>query len=130
MVTLKQLIKASTGGLWFVTDARTKGIIVTRADTLSQPLLVSQRSPLQFSGANALVDGQTTATLFDHTMTPIEQANNLPLTVRSDSSYSGSIPYTNLLSGQQGVLLISSMPHTENLNTESGQVILTGVLLN
>lgn len=129
-VTLKQLIQPNASGLWFVTDARTKGIIVTQANTLNRPLLASQNSPLQFSGANALVDGQTSATLFDHTMTPVEQASNRPVTVHSDSSYSGSLPYTNLLSGQQGVLLISSMPHSENLNTESGQVILTGVLLN
>lgn len=130
VVTLKQLVQNNASGLWFVTDARTKGIIITRAGTLNQALPSPQSSPLQFGGANALVDGQTTATLFDHTMTPIDQAANVPVTVRADSSYSGSIAYTNLLSGQQGILLISSLPRTANLNKESGQILLTGVILN
>ncbi|HEY3993288.1 MAG TPA: hypothetical protein VGM01_10460 [Ktedonobacteraceae bacterium] len=130
VVTLKQLLQNNATGLWFVTDARTKGMIVTRAGTLNQALPSPQSSPLQFSGANALIDGQTNATLFDHTMTPISQATNVPLTVRSDSSFSGSLAYTNVLSGQQGILLISSMPKTNNLNKESGQMLLTGIILN
>ncbi len=131
MVTLKQLIQPNhASGLWFVTDARTKGMIITRTGTLNQPLPSPQTSPLQFGGANALVDGQTTATLFDHTMTPVNQVVNIPVTVHSDSSYSGSIPYANLVSGQQGILLISSMPGPANLNKESGQMLLAGILLN
>lgn len=130
MVTLKQLIQPGPNGLWFVTDARTKGMVVTRTGTLNQALPSPQVSPLQFGGANALVDGQTTATLFDHTMTPVDQATNVPVTVHADSSYSGSIPYTNLVSGQQAILLISSMPKPENLNKEAGQVLLTSVILN
>lgn len=130
VVTLKQLIQNNTGGLWFVTDARTRGIIVTHVGTLNQPLPSPQTSPLQFGGANVLIDGKTTATLFDHTMTPISQASNIPVTVHPDSSYSGSIPYSNLASGQQAILLISSMPQDENLNKESGQMLLTGVILN
>lgn len=130
LVTLKQLIQPGANGLWFVTDARTKGLTVTRADALDQPLPSLQSSPLRFGGTNALVDGQTTATLFDHTMTPVKQATSVPVTVHADSSYFGSLSYTNLLSGQQGILLISSMPKTENLNKESGQMLLTGVILN
>lgn len=130
VVTLKQLIQKNASGLWFVTDARTKGMIITRSGTLNQAMPSPQTSPLQFSGANALIDGQTTATLFDHTMTPVADATNVPVTVHSDSSYNGSIPYANLISGQQGVLLISSMPTNENLNKESGQMLLTGIVLN
>ena len=130
VVTLKQLLQSNATGLWFVTDARTKGMIITRAGTLNQALPSSQSSPLQFSGANALIDGQTTATLFDHTMTPVSGASTIPLTVKSDGTYSGSLPYSNLLSGQQGILLISSMPQTQNLNKESGQMLLTGIILN
>ncbi|HEX7735545.1 MAG TPA: hypothetical protein VF458_11810, partial [Ktedonobacteraceae bacterium] len=121
VVTLKQLIQKNAGGLWFVTDARTKGMIVTRAGTLNQALPSPQTSPLRFGGANALIDGQTTATLFDHTMTPVSGATSVPVTVHTDSSYTGSISYANLVSGQQGVLLISSMPTVDNLNKESGQ---------
>ncbi len=129
VVTLKQLIQRDSAGLWFVTDARTRGMLLTRPGTLSQPLAVSQSSPIHFSGASALIDGQTTATLFDHTMAPIGQATDVPLRVHQDSSYAGTLSYTNLASGQQGVLLIESMPKTENFACESGQVLLTGVIL-
>lgn len=130
VVTLKQLIESDSTDLWFVTDARTRGMLISRAGTLDQPLPTTLHSPLQFSGANALVDGQTTATLFDHTMTPVSRAINVPLTVHPDSSYSGKISYVNLTGGQQGVLLIKSLPRPGNLNKESGQMLLTGVILN
>jgi hypothetical protein len=130
VVTLKQLIESDSAGLWFVTDARTRGMLISRFGTLDQPLPTTLHSPLQFSGANALVDGQTTATLFDHTMTPVSRAINIPLTVHPDSSYSGTILYANLTGGQQGVLLIKSLPRPGNLNKESGQMLLTGVILN
>jgi len=129
VVTLKQLVRRDSGGLWFVTDARTRGMLLTNPGTLDQPLAVSQSSPIHFSGANALIDGQTTATLFDHTMAPISQAANIPLQVHQDSSYTGTLSYTNLANGQQGVLLIESMPKAENFASESGQMLLTGVLL-
>lgn len=130
VITLKQLVQANNTGLWFVTDARTKGMIITREGTLDQPLPSPQSSPLRFSGANALVDGLTTATLFDHTMTRVSQASNIPVTVHQDSSYTGSLPYANLVSGQQGILLITSMPRQQNLNKESGQILLTSLILN
>lgn len=130
VVTLKQLIQSDSAGLWFVTDARTRGMLLTDPGTLNQPLAAAQSSPIHFSGANALVDGQTTATLFDHTMTPIEQATNVPLEVHQDSSYTGTITYANLTPGQQGVLLIKSLPKTQNLNKENGQMLLSSVILN
>lgn len=129
VVTLKQLVASGTDGLWFVTDARTRGITITRAGTLNEPLPSPQVSPLRFGGAGALIDGHTTATLFDHTMAPVNKAVNMPVTVHADSSYSGSLPYHNLSAGQQGVLLISSLPETKNLKQEAGQVLLAGVLL-
>lgn len=128
-VTLKQLIRPDSTGLWFVTDARTRGMLLTNPGTLAQPLAVSQNSPIHFSGASALIDGQTTATLFDHTMAPISQAANVPLQVRRDSSYAGTLSYASLASGQQGVLLIESMPKAENFAYESGQMLLTGIIL-
>lgn len=129
VVTLKQLIQRDSAGLWFVTDARTRGMLLTNPGTLDQSLAVAQSSPIRFSGANALLDGQTTATLFDHTMAPISQAANVPLQVHQDSSYAGTLSYTNLASGQQGVLLIQSMPKAENFACESGQMLLSGVIL-
>lgn len=130
VVTLKQLIQTNGSGLWFVTDARTRGMLLTSPGSLDQPWQPSVSSPIHFSGANALIDGHTTATLFDHTMTPVSQATNVPLTVHRDSSYSGTLAYANLAPGQQGVLLIQSMPQTQNLGKESGQMLLTGVILN
>jgi hypothetical protein len=129
VVTLKQLVRHDSAGLWFVTDARTRGMLLTNPGTLNQPLTITQRSPIHFSGASALLDGQTTATLFDHTLAPLSQATDVPLQVHPDSSYSGTLSYANLASGQQGVLLIKSMPKTENFASESGQMLLTGVLL-
>lgn len=130
VVTLKQLVQTNGAGLWFVTDARTKGMLLTSPGTLDQPWQPSVNSPMHFSGANALIDGHTTATLFDHTMTPVSQATNVPLTVHRDSSYSGTLTYANLAKGQQGLLFIQSMPQPQNLGKESGQMLLTGVILN
>jgi hypothetical protein len=129
-VTLRQLVQQSSAGLWFVIDARTKGMLVAQSGTLNAPLTVSSKSPLRFSGANALVDGITTATLFDHTMTPVSQANAVPLDVHADSSYTGTLSYTNLTHGQQGVLLIESLPRPRNFIKESGQILLSSVILN
>ena len=130
LVTLKQLIQPDSTGLWFVTDARTRGMLLTQPGALDQPLSTSQSSPIHFGGANALIDGQTSATLFDHTMTPVDHATGIPLTVHPDSSYSGTVSYANLASGQQGVLLIESLPKKENFAKESGQILLTGIMLN
>jgi len=130
-VTLKQLIQPNNStGLWFVTDARTRGMLLTQSGTLNQPLASSQSSPIHFSGGNALLDGQTSATLFDHTLTPVSQATNVPLAVHTDSSYNGTLTYAHLEGGQEGVLLVESLPTTANFNKETGQVILMPVLLN
>ena len=130
VVTLKQLIQPDSAGLWFVTDARTRGMLLTNPGTLDQPLATFLHSPIHFSGANALVDGRTTATLFDHTMTPVEQATNVPVQVHQDSSYTGTLTYANLARGQQGVLLIKSLPRTQNLGKEDGQMLLCSAILN
>ena len=129
-VTLKRLIQPDKNGLWFVTDARSPGILLTQSGTLNQPFQPSVTSPIIFSGANVLVDGHTTATLFDHTLTPIEQTTGIPLDVRPDGTYTGSIPYANLISGQQGVLCVQSLPLPQNDQKEAGQIVITGVLLN
>jgi hypothetical protein len=129
-VILKQLIQPGNAGLWFVTDAHTQGLVLTRSGTIDQPFSPSVTSPVHFSGVSALIDGQTTATLFDRTLAPIELANNIPVIVQPDSSYSGTLTYSHLASGQQGVLLIKSLPQPQNYNQESGQILLTSVILN
>jgi hypothetical protein len=129
LVTLKQLPWRHRSRLWFVTDVRSRGIMLTSPGTLDQPLATFQRSPIQLGGASALVDGQASATLFDHTLTPISQASSVALQVERDSRYAGTIRYTNLASGQQGVLLIASVPRARNFSHEAGQLLLRTVIL-
>lgn len=128
-VTLQQIIQPGSQGLWFVTDARTKGMLITRTGTVNEPLPQTMTSPMSFSGANALIDGKTTATLFDHTLTPLKQSTNVPLNVLPDSTYDGTLNYSGLLRGQQGAILIESLPQPENQGKEEGQLVLTSVIL-
>lgn len=128
-VTLRQLVQPGSNGLWFITDARTKGMLLTRAGSTSEPLPSIVSSPVQFSGANALVDGHTTATLFDHTLTPLHGASAVPVSVQPNSVYSGTLTYSGLLRAQQGVILIESLPRAQNQGKEGGQLLLTGVIL-
>lgn len=129
-VTLQRVVQPTGKGLWFVTDARSPGMIVTRAGAMNEPLPQIMTSPIHFSGANALVDGKTTATLFDHTLTPLKKVHNVSLNVQPNSAYSGTLTYSGLVRGQQGVLLVESLPRSENEDHESGQLVLTEVILN
>src|SRR5579863_6951632 len=121
-VTLERLIQASSSGLWFVVGAQTHDITLEQPGT-SHPL----QSPAAIKGTGALADGQTTAALFDHTLTPLTLYNNPTLTVDSQGNYSGTLDYTNNLQNQQGVLLIESLPPYQS--SETGQVFLTKVIL-
>lgn len=129
-VMLKRLIQPDKAGLWFVTSAHTRGLVLTRAGTTNQPFQTSVSSPIHFSGVSALIDGQTTATLFDHTLTPIAGSSNVPVTVQQDSSYSGTLTYHSPGGGQQGVILLQSLPLPQNYKQETEQVLLTSVILN
>lgn len=128
-VTLRRLIQPDNNGLWFVTDARTRGMQLTRAGSTSEPFPQTTDSPIHFSGANALIDGHTSATLFDHTLTPVPQATSVPVSVQPDSTCSGTLTYPGGLRGQQGVILIESLPQTKNQEKEPGQLVLTSVIL-
>lgn len=129
LVTLRQLVQPGSTGLWFVTDARTRGMLLTNPGTLDQPLSTSLSSPIHFSGANVLIDGKSSASLFDHTLAPVNHATNVPMTVHPDSSYTGTLTYANLASGQQGIILIESLPTSQNQAKESGQILLRGIIL-
>lgn len=129
-VTLKRLIQPDSAGLWFVTEAHTAGLIVTQPGTVNTPFQPVVTSPARFSGVNALIDGDTSATLFDHTLTPILQANGTPLLVQSNSVYAGQLHYASITRGQQGVLLIESLPKPRNNTKETGQILLMGITLN
>lgn len=129
-VTLHRIIQPASKGLWFVTDARTRGMILSRAGTINEPLQQAVTSPFHFSGANALIDGKTTATLFDHTLTPLKRATNVLLNVQPNSTYTGTLSYSGLIKGQQGVLLVESLPQDNNQDKEAGQMLLTSIILN
>ena len=128
-VTLRQLVQPGSNGLWFVTDARTKGLLLTRAGSTSEPLPPIVSSPVQFSGADALIDGHTSATLFDHTLTPLHDAAAVPVSVQPDSEYAGTLTYATTLHNQQGVLLVESLPQAQNQDKEEGRLLLAGVIL-
>lgn len=134
-VTLSRLVQHDNKGLWFVVAAHSQGITLglngqspttLPASNAPQPLAPS---PLTLTGTSALADGQTSATLFDHTLTPISSAMNVPLLVNADGTFSSSLPYTTPVAGQQGLLLITSLPQAANPAVEQGQLLLVPVLL-
>ena len=121
-VTLKRLVQQNKTGLWFVTAAQTSGINLTQP----QPSSVVT-SPTTIRGAGALTDGQTTATLFDHTLTPLSLLNNPTLNVATNGAYTGMLYYTNSVQNQPGLLLVQSVPPSGS--NEMGQLLLTRVIL-
>lgn len=121
-VTLERLVQHNTAGLWFVTAASSSGI------ALSQPQAGNTiTSPTTLKGSGGLADGQTTVTLFDHTLTPLSQLNNPTLNVDTGGLITGTTFYTNNAHNQQGLLLIQSLPPAAS--TETGQLVLVKVLL-
>jgi hypothetical protein len=140
-VTLEKLVQQDSKGLWFVVAAHTQGITaglngqdMTALPQQNIPLLSSQpQTPLQLPialrGTGALADGQTSATLFDHTLSPASSASSVALQVNSDGTYSGSLSYPTLVPGQEGVLLIESLPQSANYSIERGQILVVPVLL-
>jgi hypothetical protein len=139
-VTLEKLEQQDSKGLWFVVAAHTQGITaglngqdmtaLPQQDTTqsSQPQKPIP-SPITLQGSGALTDGQASATLFDHTLSPIASASNVSLQVNSDGTYSGSLSYTTPVPGQEGVLLIQSLPQAANDVVEQGQVLVVPMLL-
>ena len=119
-VTLSHLIQQTNNGLWFVTAAHTSGLSLNQLPT-------TITSPLTLRGLGALADGQTTATLFDHTLSPMAIGSSNVLTVDTNGSVAGSVTFTNSNTGQPGLLLIQSLPPSGS--TEMGQVLLTSVII-
>lgn len=121
-VTLERLVQHNNTGLWFVTSATSSGM------TLAQPQNgTSISSPVTIKGTGGLADGQTTATLFDHTYTPLSLLNNPTLSADSTGTFNGMLFYSNNAPHQEGLLLIQSSPPTGS--TEMGQLVLIKVLI-
>src|SRR5579884_1133307 len=121
IVTLQRLIQHDRQGLWFVTAAQTQGITLDTSH-FNAPTA----SPISLRGSGALPDGQLSATLFDHTLSPLPETNILPFSVDASGHYSGTLSYPATLANQQALLLIQSPPAGSQ---ETGQVLFTGVLL-
>ena len=134
-VTLQRLLQHNSKGLWFVVAAHTEGITLGLAgqEATTSPQDISAQimlhSPISLSGTSVLSDGSTSATLFDHTLTPIVGATNIPLQVSADGTYSGSLAYSGIIPDEQGLLLIESQPLAANNAVENGQLLLAPVLL-
>jgi hypothetical protein len=148
-VTLARLVQQDSKGLWFVVAAHTQGITLgldgqdrtalpqhtsgaTPDSIATQPAPAAQQplaqSPMTLQGTGALADGQTSVTLFDHTLSPIASASNVSLQANTDGTYSGTLPYTTS-PGQEGLLLVLSLPLAANDAVEQGQILLVPVLL-
>lgn len=123
-VTLKRLVQNDNKGLWFVIAAKTAGISLDQTH-FDMPVT----SPLRLQGTGALVDGQKTIQLFDHTLSPISTVADAQLQVNSDGTYTCALSYTNIAHDQQGLLLIQSLPLQANYSVEPGQLLLVGVIL-
>ncbi|MDQ2715263.1 MAG: hypothetical protein M3Z08_10180 [Chloroflexota bacterium] len=121
-VSLSRLIQRDTTGLWFVTDARSAGIGLDQAH-----LLPPISSPLVFAGTGMLPDGQATAILFDHTLTPLPTLNSAALNIDTNGTFTGALPYANIAPDQQGLLLVQTLPAKNT--TEMGRVLLASVML-
>jgi hypothetical protein len=134
-VTLQLLLQHDNKGLWFVVAAHTTGITLgldgQKRTTLPQDISTQTilHSPIQLSGTSVLADGATSATLFDHTLTVIASATNIPLQVKADGTFIRSLNYSSIIPDQQGLLLIQSVPLAGNNQVENGQLLLIPVLL-
>lgn len=134
-VILQRLLQHDSKGLWFVVAAHTGGITLglagqkptTPPQDISAQIML--HSPISLSGTSVLSDGSTSATLFDHTLTPITGATNIPLQVSADGTYTGSLACSGIIPNQQGLLLIASQPLATNNAVENGQLLLVPVLL-
>jgi hypothetical protein len=122
-VALQRLIEPGADGLWFVTQAQTAGITLDQA-RLQAPIA----SPATIQGTITPVPGETTVTLFDHTLTPIPLLNSPTVAIQSNGAFRASFTFTNNVPDQPGLLLIEH-PAPAN-SSAAGQLLLSSVLLN
>lgn len=121
-VTLQRLVQHNNTGLWFVTSVTSSNIVLMQPQASA-----SIASPVTIKGTGGLADGQTTATLFDHTYTPLSLLNNSTFTADSSSAFNGTLFYSNNAPHQEGLLLVQSTPPAGS--KETGQLLLTKIIL-
>lgn len=119
-VTLSRLLQQNNKGLWFVTKAQTPAIV------LASSQLQGTTSTITFQGNGILSNGQITASLFDHTLTPIPLSQHSTVRVNQDGTFTAILFYSSIASDQPGLLLIENIPSASGT---PGQLLLTSVLL-
>lgn len=120
-VTLSRLLQHDNQGLWFVTKAQTSDI------TLEQSQLQATTATITFRGNGMPSNNQITASLFDHTLTPMPLSQQSAWHVNQDGTFTGTLFYTSTVSAQPGLLLIEDTSSARS--GKPGQLLLTNVLL-
>lgn len=120
-VTLSRLLQHDNKGLWFVTKAQTPDVALVPSQ------LQGTASTIAFRGNGMSGNNQVTASLFDHTLTPIPLSQHSTLRVSQDGTFTGTLFYSGIASDQPGLLLIENIPSASGT---PGQLLLTGVLLD
>lgn len=127
-VTLKRLVQQNSAGLWFVVSAQSPGLTLSLPTAQGAPSFNALTSPAKITGTGALKDGQMTGVLFDHTLTLLPAVDSsAAINVDSSGNYTGTLSYSGITPGQQGLLLIESLP--PGGSSEPGQLLLTSVYL-
>lgn len=118
-LTLERLIHAR--GLWFVTEAATKGLLI---DTTSLQEATSSPRALHF----AVSSKQPTLhiTLLDHTFHQIPWLFEPVLAMQDASHYRTTLYYNNPFVPQTALLFIRVLPRS---NAENGQLLLSKIQL-
>jgi hypothetical protein len=121
IVSLTRLIQSNNKGLWWVTGVQTPGISLDQT-RFGQPL----SSPITIQGIINPTQEKVTATLFNHTLTPINLLNSSTLHTDESGQFSGSLAYANIFPDQPGLLLITEYPKDPQ---EEGYLLLTNIIL-
>jgi len=112
------------------TQSQTQNICSQLATSITSPFMVQGTGTLtdnSMSSSGASAESETTAALFDHTLTPLSSQTNVVLKVNTDGSYTGMLSYTSITPNQPALLLIQSLPPSGS--TDAGQLLLVGVIL-
>jgi hypothetical protein len=120
-VSLTRLIQSNSKGLWWVTSAQTPGISLDQSR-----FSAAIASPITIQGIINPTQGIITATLFDHTLSPIHLIKDSTLHADTNGQFSGELSYTNIFPDQPGLLLVTAYPRDRQ---EEGYLFLTNILL-
>jgi hypothetical protein len=121
IVSLTRLIQPRGKGLWWVTSAQTPGISLDQTSFYQQ-----LSSPITISGTINPTQEKVTATLFNHTLTPIKLSNSSTLQTDENGQFSGNLSYANVFPDQPALLLVTEYPKNPQ---DEAYLFLTNILL-